>query len=41
MGVCVCMGDSLCCIPETNAIVGQLYFNKIYVKKEEERNRCD
>ena len=29
--VCMCMADSLCCIPETN-IVSHLYANKIYIK---------
>ena len=27
--MCICLTDSLCCIPETNTTLSQVYFNKI------------
>ena len=34
MDICICKADSLCCTPETNNMVNQLYSNKKLKKQK-------
>ena len=36
MSICICISESLCCTPETNSFVDQLYSQKKKKKKQEE-----
>ena len=35
---CMCITQSLCCTPENNNIVNQLYFNKKFLKIKWQKN---
>ena len=37
MNICICIIESLCCTPETNNIVNQLYSNKIQILKRQKK----
>ena len=39
MNICICIADSLCCKPEANITLNQLYPNKIFFRKDNRMNR--